>query len=168
MGARSPPPCFLTRVLRGRPRSLRFASVPVCYPPYAHWPHSYPLLRRAASAFVFVHVSDPRSRFSPWPLPPRCLVIPSLLTRSPQHPSFIPWFHMGGTFSGTQVLDCVGANRRCLHWLRRVRSVLTYLLLLFHLLRRVISFHRVFTVSQVSLLSCTMLICAHTLFLTHL
>ena len=75
---------------------------------------------------------------------------------------------MGGTFSGTQVLYCVGDNRRCLHWLRRVRSVLTYLLLLFHLLRRVISFHRVFAVSQVSLLSCTMLICAHTLFLTHL
>ena len=54
MGARSPPPCFLTRVLRGRPRSLRFASVPVCYPPYAHWPH--PLLSLAPSCRLRVRL----------------------------------------------------------------------------------------------------------------
>ena len=98
-GRDTPPPCFLARVLRGRLRPPRFASVPMRYSPYAHWSHPYPLLRRATSAFVVVHVSDPRSRFLPWPLSSRYLVIPSLFTRSPQHPSFTPWFHMGGTFS---------------------------------------------------------------------
>ena len=169
MGARSPPPCFLTRVLRGRLRPLRFASVPMCYSPYAHWSHPYSLLRRATSAFVVVHVSDPRSRFLPWPLTSRYLVIPSLFTRSPQHPSFMPLIHSCTCQESLKVLaGCVGNNRRCIHWLRRVRFVLTNLLLLLRLLRHVVSVRCTFLVSQVSLLSCNMLICAHTLFLTPL
>ena len=166
MGARSPPPCFLARVLRGRLRSLLIASVPVCYSPYAYWPHSYPLLRRAASAFVFVHVPDPRSRFSSRPLPPRCLVIPSLFTRSPQHSSFMPLIHSTCQESLKVLACCVGNHRRCLHWLWRGRSMLTNLLVLLRLLRLVVSARCTFLVSQVSLLSCIMLICAHTLFLT--
>ena len=163
MGARSPPPCFLARVLRGRLRSLRIASVPVCYSPYAYWPHSYPLLRRAASTFVVVHVSDPRSRLPPWPLPPRCLVVPSLFARSPQHPSFTPTIHRGG---GTFLAGCVGLSRRCMQWLWCVRFLLTNLLSLPRVLRRVTSGHHTSFVSQFSLLSCNMLICTHTLSLT--
>ena len=168
MGARSPPPCFLARVLRGRLRSLRIASVPVCYSPYAYWPHSYPLLRRAASTFVVVHVSDPRSRLPPWPLPPRCLVVPSLFARSPQHPSFMPLIHSCTCQERfrDQLAGCIGNNRRCLQWLWRVRFVLTNLLSLLRVLQRFTSGRYTSSVSQFSLLSCNMLICTHTLSLT--
>ena len=92
-GRGTPPPCSLTRVLRGRRGPSRFASVPVRYSPHAHWPQPYSLLRRATSAFIVVHVSNPRSRFLPWPLSSRCLVIPSSFARTPQYPSFMPFIH---------------------------------------------------------------------------
>jgi len=49
-----------------------------------------------------------------------------------------------------------------------VRLVLTFLLLLLRLLRRVISIHYFFDVSLLCVLCCLMLICAHASFLTHL
>ena len=166
----APPPCCLSWVLGRRRRTLRPASVPMCCPPHAHRSHPYPLLRRAASALIFVHVSDPRSRSLPRPLPPRCLIISSSFARASQHSSFTPIVHSRTCQESFQVMaGCVGGYRRrtlCVQLLWRVRSVLTFLLSLLRLLRRVIFYHRVFTVSRLSLLSYTLLICAHTLLLT--
>ena len=78
----------------------------------------------------------------------------------------MPLIHSTCQESLKVLAGCVGNNRRCVHWLRRVRSVLTNLFLLLRLLRRVTSLYRIVIVSQVSLLSYIMLICAHTLFLT--
>ena len=147
---RAPPPCCLSWVLgwcRGTPRS---ASVPMCCPPHAHRSHPYPLLRRAASALIFVHVSDPRSRSLPRPLPPRCLIISSSFAHAPQHSSFTPIVHSRTCQESFQVLaGCVGGYRRCIQ-LWRVRSVLTFLLSLLLLLRRVILHHHFFLVSHLT------------------
>ena len=104
----APPPCRLSWVLGWRRRTLRPASVPMCCPPHAHRSHPYPLLRRAASALIFVHVSDPRSRSLPRPLPPLYLIVSSSFARTSQHSSFTPIVHSRTCQESFQVMaGCV-------------------------------------------------------------
>ena len=155
------PPYFSPWVARRCRCVPVFLHRSLLHPPHAYWSHPYQLFRCPTAPVILVYVAYAYSALFPRPSPFRYLVItPWWFADPPPRSLFMPTVHSFCTSEESlQVLgSCVGYNRRCVQWLRRVRSVLTIFFSLLRLLQHTSSSHCVLHVSRICMLCCTMLI----------